>query len=106
MIKKETIELIKKAIEIETRNAIETYGEKYNSYHEGYAILKEEIEEVMFPAKTICDDLERMWSDIRADMMSFIPDLTDAMLNNLINLIAEACQCCAVINKIKKGVSK
>ena len=103
MIKKETIELIRKAIEIETENASENYGEKYNSYHEGYAILKEEIEEMLYPAAKVSDELDTMWTDIKANITSAIPDLADKMFDDLINLITEACQCCAVINKIKRG---
>ena len=40
---KETETLVKKAIQKEYENVCNEWGEKYNSVHEGWAIVKEEI---------------------------------------------------------------
>lgn len=103
MIKKETEELIKKAIETETENATKTYGEKYNSIHEGYAVLKEEIEEVTEPVLNIQAHFENAWNYIRDDDKKSFIAAAEVIQDYMEHLIAEACQCCAVINKIKRG---
>lgn len=41
----ETEKLVNDLIQAEYKNACEQYGEKYHSLHEGYALLKEEVEE-------------------------------------------------------------
>ncbi|MBQ5876657.1 MAG: hypothetical protein IIW71_11830 [Treponema sp.] len=42
----DTEKLIEQLIQAEYKNACEKFGYKYNSLHEGYAVLLEEIEEV------------------------------------------------------------
>ena len=106
MIKEETIELIRKAIEIETENATKSYGEKYNSIHEGYAVLKEELEETIEPVFSANEHFENSWKYIRSDDEKSFITAAEVIQDYLEKVIAEACQCCAVINKIKKGVSK
>ena len=41
----ETDKLVKDLIQAEYKNACENWGSNYNSLHEGYALLLEEIEE-------------------------------------------------------------
>ena len=41
-----TEKLVNDLIQAEYKNACEKFGEKYNSLHEGYAVLLEELEEV------------------------------------------------------------
>lgn len=36
--------LVNELIQAEYENACENWGDKYNSLHEGYAVLKEEVE--------------------------------------------------------------
>ena len=40
-----TKKYIESAIGSETENAVKNLGETYNSNHEGYAVLKEEVDE-------------------------------------------------------------
>ena len=42
----ETEKLVNDLIQAEYENACEQFGDKYHSLHEGYAVLKEEVEEV------------------------------------------------------------
>lgn len=46
MFAEETEKLVNDLIQAEYKNACENWGEKYNSLHEGYAVLLEEVEEV------------------------------------------------------------
>ena len=42
----ETEKLVNELIQAEYKNACENFGEKFNSLHEGYVVLLEEVEEV------------------------------------------------------------
>ena len=53
-----TKELIQNAIEVETENARRTWGPRYNSEHEAYGVLKEEVEEAADDLRII----QEVWS--------------------------------------------
>ena len=106
MIQDKTKELIKKGISVETENAINTWGDKYNSLHEGYAVLKEEIEEVKEQTENLESNIEAMWRNIRVNRDGVVSYCIRSMTGNLQSLIAEAFQCCAVINKIQNTINE
>jgi hypothetical protein len=92
-------ERVNKLIDDELRRATEKNG-KFNSTHEGYAILLEELEE----AKNEMDDLEKgikqHWENVKNDDidMSYLK----YMEISAINLIMETIQVAAMIKKNKK----
>lgn len=65
MFSKQNIDLIEQAIENEYKKMCSTYGAKYNTEHEGYAVLKEEIEEAEEEIKIINDFFSRLWINIK-----------------------------------------
>ena len=62
MITKTTKELVTLACKEELRNA-KSYGEFYNSPHEGYAITKEELEETKDNLNQVERLLEEIWQN-------------------------------------------
>ena len=92
--------LLKKAIYAEVENIKNTHGKNYNSIHEGYAVLKEEIEEASEEMERIKTLLSEIWQNCRND------DVTESLGNakkmNLyaLYLMQEACQIAAVAEKI------
>lgn len=98
---------VEAAIGAETQKAVENYGLKYNSLHEGYAVLKEEVEEAGEEQREIEHLLECIWTIIK--MSSFNEDKVDgikALKEHAENLALEACQIAAVCNKILNGLQE
>ena len=65
MFAEQNIDLINQAVENEHKKICSTYGDKYHSEHEGYAVLKEEIEEVGEEVIIINDFFSRLWINIK-----------------------------------------
>lgn len=97
MIKQETKESIVEAITYELNNAISRYGERYNSDHEAWAVLKEELDEAMHEHDKVAIHFETLWQNIKNNTP------TDAELSELIDClfyeILELVQCAAVASK-------
>lgn len=98
MIKEETIEFVEKGIEEEIKNA-KTYGEKYNSLHEFYAILKEEVEEMKFEGEGVCDNLVFLWNLIKKENDEKIKEYIKIVEVYAEKAALEAIQVCAVCRK-------
>ena len=56
---------INKAVITETENAKKNYGERYNSKHEGYAVLLEEVQEAADDLEQLNKDLAYLWALIK-----------------------------------------
>lgn len=93
--------LIEKAIKAEYQNAIEKYGRKYNSQHEGYAVLKEECEEAENELKNILRDLNELWQKIKNDDKD-IKSLLNIIRGTALFLALEAAQIGAVADKMRE----
>lgn len=65
MFAEQNFNLISQAVENEYKKMCSTYGDKYHSEHEGYAVLKEEIEEAEEEVKIINDFFSRLWINIK-----------------------------------------
>ncbi len=90
---------IEELIKIELENA-RTYGDRYNSNHEFYGIIKEEIEEAQTCISDMTDIAEVMWQDIKDDKAaSIIKARANSIKNNSILGIMELLQVCAVCDK-------
>lgn len=99
-----TADLINQLVSAEYHNACEHFGDKYNSLHEGYAVLLEEIEEVEFEIKHILSCKNDIWGFIKAEILEDY-DLK-AIKEYIYHAIAELAQCAAVVEKMrntKKG---
>lgn len=98
-----TDELVEQLIQAEYGNACEKFGEKYNSLHEGYAILKEEIEEVKEQTRKL-RLIKVIWNEIKDNKKIKLYKLLDLMEIGVICAIKELAQVYAVLMKIEKTV--
>jgi len=98
MFKEKTIDLVEQAINEELKNAKE-YGEKYNSVHEMYGILKEEIEEMFYEADGVKDNLAFVWNFIKKDNGERQTEFLKMIENYAEKTALEALQVCAVCRK-------
>ena len=65
MFAEQNFNLISQAVENEYKKMCSNYGDKYHTEHEGYAVLKEEIEEAEEEVKIINDFFSRLWINIK-----------------------------------------
>ena len=94
---------INKAVMTETENARKNYGDRYNSQHEGYAVLLEEVEEVSDDLTYIKNNLGVLWQSIKTNDLKDTTLLTD--IEGTAQLLAlEAVQIAAVCAKFKGGM--
>lgn len=95
-------ECIKQAIHAEKEEAKVQYGEKYNSLHEGYAVLKEEVEEVRDENIHIRNELFDTWTAIKGNWN--VENHVKSIREHAEKLALEAVQVCAVCEKILKSI--
>lgn len=96
----QTEKLTQDLIQAEYKNACEKWGDKYNSLYEGYAILKEEVEEVKEQTKNL-RLIKFMWDEIKKDNKDILYRLLELMEKGVICAIKELAQVGAVLMKIK-----
>ena len=102
MITKKTKELITQACKAELSNA-KSYGEFYNSPHEAYAILKEEVEETTDNLKSVIRLLNTIWQNIKDnDDEELVANILTLKSYALLTVF-EAVQVCAVSEKFKES---
>lgn len=100
MFAPETEKLVNDLIQAEYKNACEKFGEKYNSLHEGYAVLKEEIEEVRDEYNSLLSNYHYLWENIKdndEDILSIIAEMQIVVIHQ----IQELAQVGAVVRKIR-----
>lgn len=97
MFAEQNFNLISQAVENEYKKMCSTYGDKYHTEHEGYAVLKEEIEEAEEEVKIINDFFSRLWINIKKNE-HFVCELK-GIKGRAEFLAQEACQVSAVCQK-------
>ena len=98
-----TIELINAVCMLEYSHARENWGETYHSLHEGWAVLKEEVEEA-FDSVTVLDSaLTDMWDNVRSGYKDLVSRFACSMQETAIVTMMELAQVWAVCEKMKKG---
>lgn len=101
----ETENLVNQLINAEYLNAVVNYGEKYNSLHEGYGVLLEEVEEVEEGHSANKLFLDTLWGNIKGKPIYRTNyDCLNKMLNNVKHTIKELAQVGAVLQKIKNTI--
>lgn len=102
----ETDELVNELIQAEYKNACEKFGNKYNSLHEAYVVLLEEVEEARSEFDKLVINTEWIWKEIkdfnnsiydRNELISLCKKATD----HTYDTISELAQVGAVLMKIK-----
>ena len=102
MITKTTKELVTLACKEELRNA-KSYGEFYNSPHEGYAITKEELEETRDNLLRVEQLMADMWQNIKDnDSEELVANMITAKSYAVLT-VYEALQVCAVLEKFRES---
>lgn len=103
----ETEKLVNDLIQAEYLNAVVNFGEKYNSLHEGYAILLEEIEEAEEGHSANKLFLNTLWGNIKGKPIYRTNyDCLDKMLNNVKYTMKELAQVGAVLKKMQNTLEK
>ena len=96
----ETEKLASELIQAEYLNAVVNFGEKFNSLHEGYAVLKEEIEEVRDEYTSLISNYHSLWENIKGNDEDILHTIAEMQID-VINQISELAQVGAVLMKIK-----
>lgn len=89
------------AILDEKRRANKEHPPRFNSPHEGYAVILEEYEEVSEEQRYFKASLDSLWFAVRSDRT---PDVLERILGTMkeqaINLVMEAIQVAAMTQKM------
>lgn len=101
-----TDKLVNDLIQAEYDNACDNYGSSYNSLHEGYAVLLEEIEEAEIEMKTIKRDLESLWFFIKRNDIEMINTFLSRIQESDLSCMEELAQVGAVLLKIQNTIDK
>lgn len=96
--------LINTLIQAEYENACNQYGEKFNSIHEAYAILKEELEETMNELNTMNAVFDVLWLDVKGDNIEPLNKLISNMKSYQLKAMKELAQVGAVLLKFKNTI--
>lgn len=102
-----TKKYVKAAVGAETQKAVENWGLKYASLHEGYAVLKEEVEESDEELNVVKVGLDVVWDAIRGNDRYTTEEMithVQSEKEHAEQLALEACQIAAVCNKILNGL--
>ena len=91
--------LIQEAIEAELENARKEWGPKYNSTHEAYAVLKEEVEEAADDLTIIKEDLGFLWTAVKGNSEKPYSASLKHIQQTALSLAIEAVQIAAVAKK-------
>lgn len=91
---------ISEAITLEIVNAVKLHGAEYNSNHEAYAVLLEEVEEAETNMKDILELNKELWEDVKADNDTEIKADARRISFYAYYLAMEAVQVAAVCKKI------
>ena len=103
----DTEKLAEELFQAEYRKACEDWGEKFNSLHEGYAVLLEEIEEVKQQFEMLYNTgVPILWESTKTDDFDCAKLQLNAMLHNTYSIMQELAQVGAVLKKIQNTVSE
>lgn len=101
-----TEKLTHELIQAEYKNACEQYGEKYNSLHEGYAVLLEEVEEVKPEITQLLNSFDVFWLWVKRNNQGHKYLCVEDMYKATENTIKELAQVGAVLMKIKNTIGE
>lgn len=100
MFSKKTETKINEAVTLEIVNACKTYGAVYNSNHEAYAVLLEEVEETEKNLDYIKNRLSMFWDEVKQNNDNEVKSNARIIALDAVELAMEACQIAAVCRKI------
>lgn len=97
MINGDALVSINQAVCYELQAITKKYGVHYASPHEGYAVLKEEVEESEECIQLLNDKLSKVWQNIRINWND--PTAVYEAQQSAVALAEEAVQCAAVCER-------
>ena len=100
MFSEMTEKKISEAVTLEIVNAVKTYGAEYNSNHEAYAVLLEEVEETERNLDYVKNHLAMIWDAVKQDDTNEVKANARIIALDAVELAKEACQIAAVCRKI------
>lgn len=102
MIAEKATESIDQAVAYELQNIVKKYGHIYNSEHEGYAVLLEEVEEADSEMIFVKGILEKLWESIKCNKVN--KELLYYVKKHALSLAEEAVQVVAVCERFEETV--
>ena len=101
-----TKNIITLSLQAEYNNACKQFGYKYNSLHEGYAVLLEEVEEVKTEITQLLNSFDVFWLWVKRNKQGHKYLCVEDMYKATENAMAELAQVGAVLMKIKNTISE
>lgn len=89
---------VEKLVDKELEAATERFG-LHHSWHEKYAVIKEEFDEAQDELNEILFDLKVMWKNVKRNDTDYADDISEDMYNAAIRLACEAIQVAAMCKK-------
>ena len=105
MIAEKAAESIDKAVAYELQNIIKDHGAFYESEHEGYAVLKEEIEEAADDLEQLNKDLAYLWALIKKNHIKKGGGAISEARDYAVLLAQEAVQVAAVCERFEETIA-
>lgn len=103
MIATKASENIEQAVAYELLNITEEHGKRYNTPHEGYAVLLEEVQEAGDWLQKINNNLAYIWAVIKGNHFDKAPEAIRELSGYSVELAKEAVQVAAVCDKYMSG---
>lgn len=101
-----TDKLVKDLVQAEYGNACDNWGSTYNSLHEGYAVLLEEVEEVRKEIKHLKMDKKVFWNNVKENDIAGVKQMLIFLNEDVENTMKELAQVGAVILKIQNTINE
>lgn len=92
---------VKSACLFELEKAEKGWGKTYHSLHEGWAVLKEEVEEARFNCRAVKKCLKYTWQSISKDKIDSAKDYIGLIQQYAVEGMMELAQVWAVAEKMK-----
>jgi len=103
MIDTEADAHLNSAVDCELKNIRKVYGNHYNSLHEGYAVLLEEVEEAESELKRVKEELEELWTCIKQNDNKGAAETLRRISAHAYFMLQETAQINAVTQKFRGG---
>jgi glucose-6-phosphate 1-dehydrogenase len=89
------------AVDCELSNIKKVHGTQYNSLHEGYAVLLEEVEETKQELFNVQNELTELWTCVKQDDNGGAREALRRLNRHAYFMLQEAAQVCAVTAKFR-----
>lgn len=101
MIDRNADEHLACATDCELVNIRKVHGKQYNSLHEGYAVLLEEVEEAESELERIKEEMADLWQNVKQNDNAAVTDALRRISTHAYFMLQETTQIVAVTNKFR-----